>query len=46
MPTWSTTFSNCARRGNGAGYKLFFSGGKEVMVNEAFDRIVERRQIE
>jgi hypothetical protein len=31
--------------GDGAGCKLFFSGGKEVMVKEAFDRTVERMQI-
>lgn len=29
----------------GAGSKLFFSGGNEISVKEPFDRIVERMQL-
>ena len=38
-------FLELRQTGDGAGCELFFSGGKEVMVKEAFDRIVERMQI-
>lgn len=38
-------FLELRQTGDGAGCKLFFSGGKEVLVKESFDRIVERMQV-